>query len=257
MRKLISICFKTMILIGSISCLNSGTQKKSSPTSGETNSFPTEIINQNETIDPMGDNIKGHYYGLIWPVNYNLHFKSIGEIGIAREEDDFSTFIKLNNGPKNTKIKQALFNSTRCPNLNDDLNKDAYIDIKEAMLAMGKILIPFDNDLGSQMSGRDEYPTVNDAGMMLYSQTASFNQLFLDLKNPDEDIYDDVIKLKEEEGLTLARKIVLFQGVPKKVNLPDSVSGDGIQNKYETLPVGCAVLWKVRNFPKDLIEENL
>jgi hypothetical protein len=208
-------------------------------------------INQNETVEADGSNVQGNYAADIWPVNYNLHFKTIGTVGVKREGDTFSAMVSMKYGPKETRIKQAIYTARRCPNINDDLNKDAYIDILEARLAIGKITIPFDGDLDSQLSGSDQYPYVDGTGRMAYSKTASFSRLFADLKAPDETPADQMIKLGEEEGITLPGRIVIFQGMPKKVPLPESVATTDGEDKYDSIPVGCAVLWRVPEMPQE------
>jgi hypothetical protein len=210
-------------------------------------------INQNETIEPDGSNVQGNYAAEIWPVNYNLHFKNIGTVGVRREGDTFSAMVALKYGPKETRVKQAIYTARRCPNINDDLNKDAYIDILEARLAIGKITIPFDGDLDSQSGGGDQYPYVDSMGKMFYSKSASFSRLFEDLKAIDENPGDQIIKLGADEGITLPGRIVLFQGMPKKVTLPDSVASSDGEDKYDSIPVGCAVLWRVEEMPQELV----
>jgi hypothetical protein len=209
-------------------------------------------INQNETIEADGSNVQGNYAAEIWPINYNLHFKDIGTVGVKREGDTFSALVDLKYGPKETKIKQALYTARRCPNINDDLNKDAYIDILEARLAIGKITIPFDGELDSQMGGNDLYPFVDVTGKMFYSKSGSFSRLFEDLKSVDENPGDQIIKLGQDEGITLPGRIVLLQGMPKKVPLPESVATTDGEDKYDSIPIGCAVLWKVEEMPAEL-----
>lgn len=227
-----------------VSCVDSSISSKSS---GGVNG-----INQNEIIAVDGSNIQGNYAGEIWPVNYNLHFKSIGMVGVSRNGDSFTASVNMKYGPKDTTVKQAVYTARRCPTLKDDLNKDAYIDILEARLAIGKITIPFDADLDSQMGGNGQYPHVDAMGKMFYSKTANFEMMFDDLKQSDEDSSDQIIKLSDGEGLTLPGRIVLFQGMPKKVALPETVATTDGEDKYDSIPVGCAVLWKVKDMPAEL-----
>lgn len=228
-----------------VSCVDSSISSKSS---GGVNG-----INQNEIIALDGSNVQGNYAAEIWPVNYNLHFKTIGKVGVSRSGDTFTASVNLKYGPKDTTVKQAIYTARRCPNLKDDLNKDAYIDILEARLAIGKITIPFDADLDSQLSGSGQYPHVDALGKMFYSKTTNFEQLFEDLKQSDEDPSDQIIKLSENEGITLPGRIVLFQGMPRKVNLPETVATTDGEDKYDSIPVGCAVLWKVKKLPAELV----
>lgn len=215
-----------------------------------------EAVNQNEVIAVDGSNVQGNYAAEIWPVNHNLHFKTIGTVGVARDGDTFTATVNLKYGPKDTVVKGAVYTARRCPNLNDDINKDAYIDILEARLAVGKIVIPFDGDLDSQMGGRSEYPMANSSGKLFYSKTASFSRMFEDLKSADEDSSDQYIKLKEDEGITFPGRIVLFQGMSKKITLPETVKTTDGDSRHESLPIGCAVLWKVENLPAELTADS-
>ncbi len=245
-----------MNIIGPILCLLlASCGKLGSSSSDIFSSTPSSELNQNETILEDGSNIKGTYAAEIWPMNYNLHFKTIGVVGIQRSEDSLKTMTHLINGPKNTTVKQALYTARRCPNLSDDLNKDAFIDIVESQVAIGKITIPFDGDLNSQAEGFNQNPFVDETGKMFYSQTASFEALFQDLKAPDENPMDELIKLEQGQGMTLPGRIVLFQGIPQKINLPETVATIEGHSAQEVMPVGCAILWKVSKLPKELEDQ--
>lgn len=207
---------------------------------------------QNEVIQTDGSNIEGFYAGDLWPVNYNLHFKKIGAVGVSREGDNFTAQVKMDYGPKETRIQHALYTGRRCPNINDDLNKDAYIDAVEARLAIGQVTIPFDADLNSQLSGINQKISTDIDGKYIYLQTASFDRMFSDLKDMDDNNRDNITKLKADEGLTLPGRIVLVQGINPKVKLPETIATvDGLSS-HESMPVGCAVLWKVSELPQEL-----
>ncbi|MFP5384806.1 MAG: hypothetical protein ACLGHN_01920 [Bacteriovoracia bacterium] len=239
-----SLPFLSLALL--VSCVDSSSTSRKNVPLG---------INQNEAIEIDGSNVQGNYAADIWPMNYNLHFKKIGAVGINRDGDNFTVTVKFKNGPKGTKVKQALFTGRRCPNLTDDLNKDAYIDILEARVAMGKITIPFDGSLDSQTEGQWQYPVVGLDGKLTYSQSTSFSKMFEDLKAVDQDPTDEIIKLKETEGITLPGRIVIFQGVPAILDVPETVATTDGESAHDSLPVGCAVLWKVDQMPVELVEE--
>lgn len=207
---------------------------------------------QNEVIQIDGSNIEGFYAGELWPINYNLHLKKIGSAGVSRVGDAFSARVQMSYGPKEANIHHSLYTGRRCPNINDDLNKDAFIDILEAQLAIGLITIPFDTDLDSQLSGLTQTSSTDTNGRYVYNRTASFDRMFADLKAPDENLQDNITKLKEDEGLTLPGRIVLVQGMNPKAKIPDTVGTTGGKPAYATIPVGCAVLWKVDAFPEEL-----
>jgi hypothetical protein len=207
---------------------------------------------QNEVVQIDGSNIEGFYAGDIWPVNYNLHFKKIGAVGVSRNSDVFSAHVNMAYGPKEARIQHALYTGRRCPNINDDLNKDAYVDILEARLAIGQVTIPFDGDLDSQLSGVNQTASADINGKYVYTRSASFERMFADLKSPDENNQDNITKLKEDEGLTLPGRIVLIQGLNPKIKLPESVATTDGLSAHESIPVGCAVLWKVPELPQEL-----
>lgn len=209
-------------------------------------------IGQIENIKADGSNIQGDYSANIWPINYNLQFRTIGTVGIRRINDLFKVSTIMQYGPKGSMVRQAFYNAKRCPNIHDDLNKDAYIDIEETRKVIGKMIIPFDGDIDSQLGGNSIYPFVDLSGKMEYSGIASFSRMFEDLKAPDPDIKDQISKIGINEGITFAGRIVLFQGVHKKVKLPQTVATEEGLNINEVTPIGCAVLWKVNEMPAEL-----
>lgn len=211
-------------------------------------------FSQNETIQADGSNINGIYAANLLPMNYNLHFKSVGAATLQREGDNFSAKARMKYGPKSTPHVQAVYTGRRCPSIQDDLNKDAYIDMKEAMVAIGQISIPLDSDLDSQSGG--SYPSGDAAGKYFYEATASFERMFADLKAPDTDPNDNMIKLPESEGLTFPGRVVLIQGVADSIKLPATVTAFEGQDVHKTLPVACGILWKVGEIPAEIQPET-
>ncbi|WP_408095753.1 hypothetical protein ACJVC5_11970 [Peredibacter sp. HCB2-198] len=208
---------------------------------------------QNETIQADGSNINGVYVAQMYPMNYNLHFKQVGKTALVREGDSFKAIVNYQYGPKNVEHIQAVYTGRRCPNINDDLNKDAYIDMREAMIAIGQISIPLDGSLDSQTGGGSQYPMSDDKGKYYYEQSASFERMFADLKTPDTDPTDNIIKLGENDGLTFPGRVVLIQGVQKEMKLPATVMGqEGESDVHESLPIACGILWKVPAMPTDI-----
>lgn len=209
-------------------------------------------ISQNEEIAADGSNVNGMYAAEMWPVNYNLHLKSLGWAGVQRDGDNFEASINLKYAPKSVVLRPAIYTARRCPNINDDINKDAYVDILEARLAMGKIIIPFDSNLDSQMDGQGTYQASGNDGKYYYHQSASFDRLFADLKAPDENPNDQLVKIGSDDGITLPGRIVLVQGLNETVFLPESVATTDGLTAHESIPVACGVLWKVQEMPAEL-----
>jgi hypothetical protein len=211
-------------------------------------------FSQNETIQADGSNIDGIYAADLLPMNYNLHFKSVGAVSLQREGDNFSAKVRMKYGPKSTSHIQAVYTGRRCPGIQDDLNKDAYIDMREALIAIGQISIPLDSDLDSQASG--SYPSGDEKGKYFYESSTSFDRMFADLKTPDTDPNDNMIKLPETEGLTFPGRVVLIQGVSDSMKFPATVMAPEGQDLNKSLPMACGILWRVGELPADIMPET-
>lgn len=233
-------------------CNSSNSNSDSSSAGGSNNR-----VNQNESIQSDGSNVQGMYAGDLTPVNHNLHFRKVGVAMVQRDGDNFSAYVRLKNGPKEVSHKQAIYTGRRCPTLADDLNGDAFVDMREAMVAIGQVTIPLDSDLDSQDAGGNQYPNGGATGKYFYQQSASFDRMFADLKAPDTNPSDNVIKLGPDDGITLPGRVLIVQGIPKSTLLPDSINVPEVElMPNESLPVACAVLWKVNEVPADLMPDS-
>jgi hypothetical protein len=210
-------------------------------------------IDQFEVVTADGSNINGTYVAQLYPVNYNLHLLNpIGWAGVQRNGDSLVARARLKYGPKNTYVRQAIYSGVRCPTLEDDLNKDWYIDINEARIAIGMVVVPFDADVDSQLSGQGGFPLTDTAtGGYFYRQTASFSRFFEDLKAVDENPTDEIMKLGLNDGLLIPNKVVLIQGISPDVILPATVGSNDGRSALETLPIACGYMRKVAGFPAE------
>lgn len=220
--------------------------------SGDSVAGEGSAINQNEEIMADGSNINGMYAAELFPINYNLHLKQVGAAAVQREGDSFTASVKLKYGPREMVHKQAIYTGRRCPNIKDDLNKDAYIDIVEAKYALGYITIPLDGNIDTQDAGQGDYPVADATGQYLYSRTASFDRLFADLKAPDANPNDNIIKVDVDSGLTFPGRVVMIQGVGRNAILPNTIATENGEDPYKSLPLACGVLWKVNELPEML-----
>jgi hypothetical protein len=213
---------------------------------------PNEEV-QNETISSDGSNINGVYATTLLAMNKNIHIWKVGTAAVQRVGDTFTAFVKIKYGQRNTTFKQSIYTGSRCPTMKDDLNEDAYVDINEALVAIGQIVIPLDGNLDSQTDGSAVYPAGDaEYGAFLYQSTASFARMFADLKSPDLDPSDNIIKLKADEGLSLPGRIVLLQGINESLYVPDTASTNNEGSVHKTMPIACGVLKKVGTLPTEL-----
>lgn len=229
-------------------CLLSSCGKKDGDSSG---SSGNDI--QSETAMADGSNIQGIYATTLLPVNNNIHMLKVGTAAFQRDGDIVTAYVKLKYGQRKTNLRQGIYTGTRCPEPTDDKNKDAYIDINEARPVIGKMIIPLDGVLDSQTEGSAGYPT-GDAllGGFNYKTTGSFSRMFADLKNPDHDPNDNLVKLGADEGLSLQGKIVILHGINESVFLPPTAATTSEGSAYKTMPVACGVLKKVKVLPPEL-----
>lgn len=227
---------------------------KSGGNNNNNNNTAEGSINQNETVSANGSNVQGVYAATLLPLNKNIHMKKVGTVAVQRDGDTFSATVKMKSGQRGTKLRQAIYTGRRCPDIRDDLNKDAYVDIQEALVAIGKMIIPLDSNIDSQQAGLNNYPSGDaTSGTYLYQVTASFERMFADLKTPDVNPNDNIVKLKANDGLTFPGRIVFLQGLNEKVYLPSTVATIDGEDVHKTTPVACGVLWKVESMPADLM----
>lgn len=209
---------------------------------------------QVEALMPDGSNIDGIYVADLYPINVNLNFiKGIGKAAIERSGDNVKAVVRLENGGVGAIHKQDIYLADRCPNVSDDANKDAFIDMVEAKTILGDVLIPLDDNIDSQAEGSYVFPLGNFAapGDYYYQRTTSFEKLFADLKTPDEDPSDEFMKLKDDEGLSFIGKIIVVRGaMGAPTGLPQTIastSGDPIAS----IPIACGILFKAETMPAD------
>jgi hypothetical protein len=149
-----------------------------------------------------------------------------------------------------------VYTGGRCPTLDDDVNKDGFIDINEAEKVLGKILIPLDSDITTQNSGSRFFPLGDLSGYYHYERITNFERFLDDLQAPDQNLEDDVVKIPDGRGLVIAGKTFMVQGVAETVDLPESVGTKEKKRAFQTLPVACGVFEKIITSPGQTYVEN-
>ena len=205
-----------------------------------------------EELRADGSNINGNYTAQLFPVNINLHAPNAGKASMTREGDELIARVKLTVGAKGADYRQAVYWGNRCPGVEADTNHDGWIDMTEMESGLGDVIIPLDGDLDSQSQGTGQYPNgYSNRGAYFYKRTASFSRFFEDLKSPDENTHDRVMKLGENTGFTFLGKVILIQGATEDYNIPDSVSSYYGLSKLRSLPVACGVFFKSNDVVSD------
>lgn len=159
--------------------------------------------------------------------------------------DLFSSTIDLRYANPMVTHYQFIYEGTECPSLKHDTNDDGYIDPIEASKILGKVLIPLDNDLNSQLGGLNTFPMTSHFNSYLYTREGSLSSLESDLKAPDLNLRDGLKKLAPGEELKLEGKVVVIHGISRDTYPSGSIQIAEGTSVFETLPVACGKI--VRN----------
>lgn len=182
-----------------------------------------------------------NYLAKFHTLNPQINGIIAGSSTIYITADQIKAFVRLFAGSPETWHMQNVFIGDRCPDIQDDLNLDGFIDIQEAYKVVGDIIIPLDGDISSQKSDLYVFPVANESGSYSYEKAAKFKHFIADLKKTDKNEDDNIIKLDPYEELNLEGKVIIIQGVASDVVVPASVASYGSRKISQTLPVACGV----------------
>ena len=97
------------------------------------------------------DESSGVFITTLNPLNTNVASFINGTARLSHFGDDFRVKIILKDAPKVTH-RQYLMAGYSCPTVErDDANRDGILDVEEAIVRSGKILLPLDADLASRL----------------------------------------------------------------------------------------------------------
>ncbi len=180
---------------------------------------------------------EGQYRVVFSPVNANVAGEATGTGTFRIEGDEFESTINVDGAPSAIHMQHVHVGS-RCATVADDENGDGYIDAVEAGSISGGALLPLDSDLRAQEAGGN-YPS---GATYDYNESTSFQAMLADLRLPDEDSTDILVKLDPDENLNLEGKVVEIHGVPTSTTLPATVRGVDGMSPQQALPVLCGVI---------------
>jgi hypothetical protein len=183
---------------------------------------------------------EGTYRAVLTPVNTSVAGEASGTADFEISSDEFKAMVEMQNAP-NSEHLQHVFVGSSCPTEASDANGDGFVDVVEATASTGGILIPLDNDLSAQDAGG----TFPSGASFNYQQSTSLLAMLGDLRLPDTNPEDAIVKLGATEELNLEGKVVVIHGVPNSVELPETVLGLGDIDARRTLPIACGVIQRV------------
>jgi hypothetical protein len=183
---------------------------------------------------------EGQYRVVLTPVNPSIAGSPTGTGEFNIQGDEFRALMNIDSAP-NAQHAQHIHIGKRCAGMEDDTNGDQIIDAVEASAAAGGALIPLDSDLRTQSAG-----SFNSSGVSYdYNESTSLLAMLAELRLPDLDTSDDLVKLGVDEELNLEGRVVEVHGVPANTVLPATVQGLDDDSPQESLPILCGVIQRV------------
>ncbi len=208
-----------------------------------------ESEEEEKILPPDGSNIDGLYMAKFTTLNPHINGTLLGSATIQRKQDDFFAYVRLFSGGPHVWHQQHVYTGKRCPTLQDDLNGDGFIDSEEGQKVWGDIIIPLDANINSQLKGNNIYPVADESGTYFYERVGSFEKMFNDLKQTDNSLLDDIVKIQPDEGLAIEGKVAVIYGADASAELPSSVSIMKRLTPQKSLPIACGVFKRVTRIP--------
>lgn len=184
----------------------------------------------------------GQFLATLSPLNkkFGIHR---GWVRITIADDQFWARVRLDGkADRRTPHSQFIMTLGRCPTMDDDFNHDGILDYYEASRRAGKMLVPLDGNLNSQLRGIDNFKSIRKPGFYFYSRAGSIRRMILDLRADDSLRDDEMVKLRSDENLDLDRRVMMVFGVSEDVDLPTSVRSFGGYPAQTTVPVACGAI---------------
>lgn len=187
-----------------------------------------------QKLDPLTDlaNIEKQDEGVfrvnLLPTNPSIVSNVDATATVTVEGNAFSVNVTATGTPPSTIHPQHIHVGTNCPTQEDDTNGDGVIDLSEAEVRTGTVMVPLDGSLDA--SEGNDYPSASADGSYSYRQMTDLDALIQELGNQSTG----------SEGLNLEGRVVEIHGASADTNLPSTVQGGA-----ERLPIACGVLERV------------
>jgi hypothetical protein len=170
---------------------------------------------------------QGSYKSILRPYNFNLAGwipSGMADIKIEGDQIEIKSWL---DDSANVMHRQNIHLGSRCPTIDDDINHDGFVDLKESKRVAKEIFLPLDQDLDSLSLDENNYPI----GNFSYHETASIRSLSQKLK----------------QNLKLSGKVIIVTGVASNRGLPITVSQENNQTRESSIPIACGVIERMPN----------
>lgn len=193
---------------------------------------------------------QGYYRAKLRPIQRKFSRSLYGQGSFYLKDIQFYASVYLKTPWKRVTHLQFIHTGDRCPTIEDDSNRDGYLDFYEARKISGRILIPLDKDLVTQLKGFTDYPTSNENGDYFYSEAASAPWMMSDLRKKDYKPQNALEKISSNDELDLIKRVLIVYGVPHFFNLPESIRSFDGYPAHMSIPISCAeIVETVEEFP--------
>jgi hypothetical protein len=193
---------------------------------------------------------QGYYRARLKPLQRKFTRSLYGQGSFYLKEIQFYASVFLKTPWKRVTHLQFIHARNRCPSMKDDINRDGYLDFYEVMKVSGRILIPLDEDLVTQLKGFTKYPTSNEKGDYYYSEAASAPWMMRDLRKRDFKPQNELDKISTNEELDLIERVLIVYGVPQYFKLPESLRSFDGYPAHMSIPIACAEIGEtIEEFP--------
>jgi hypothetical protein len=197
--------------------------------------------NNNAGVPQQQQQAQGLYRATLIPSN-PTHWNTTGTVEVRLDNDEFTADVNVTGAPAGMHM-QHIHLGTQCAPATADTNTDGYIDAQEASPFAGPMVIPFDSNLYAQDLGENEYPM---GSSYQYSESASWDTLMTDLRLPDLDTGDSLIKLSDDNEFLVEGRVVEIHGVPESTIFPATVQSIDSHPAHHTMPIACGILTRVQ-----------
>lgn len=182
------------------------------------------------------------YYAELTPLNADKIGTSAhgyAEFSIDKALTNLHIKIEMFDTPKNIEHWQHFHGfpdgSDSKPVTMANAGEDGWIDLPDTEAVSGTTMVPFDAQPAEMSIPNDTYPVADSEGHYLYEKDVPYQELVANFK-----------KNFPESELDLDKRVVYIHGVPKEMQLPDTVRGK-INDTYEqhvTLPIAVGKIVK-------------
>lgn len=214
-----------------------------------------DMPNSSPSTQPSAPPMTNHGGGFQRPIVYSVSFQSVNA-SVNGNEVNGTGQVVLDGGhfgvsyivsgvfPDSTHMSH-IHKGPDCPTAAQDTNGDGVIDVIEAGVTDGGILVNLDGDLSTFDAGSDHISSPDLYGNLFYIGSGSYSSMIDDLHRPAPDPKTGIITLAPGENFDLDHAVIVIHGINPGKNLPGSAQSVKGFTSNQSLPIACGKLKKL------------